>query len=145
MSEIIIRPAQPGDGAAMAAYVERLVAEKLDTILLDRTFTAEEEEAVIALYQAREHFLFLLAMDGERVVGMLDIRSGERAGNRHAGSFGMGVDRDYRGQGLGRRLLERAIAEAKSWPDFCRLELGVTPWNTRAIELYRSLGFVLEG
>jgi putative acetyltransferase len=145
MSQIIIRPARPGDGAAMSAYVSRLVAEQLDTILLNHEFTPAEEEETIRRYEQAEHHIFLLALDGQRVVGMLDIHGHEHPAKRHWGQFGMSVDRDYRGQGLGRRLLERAIAEAKSWPDFCRLELGVTPWNTRAIELYRSLGFELEG
>lgn len=145
MSEIIIRPAAPGDGSAMSAYVSRLVAEKLDTILLNHEISPDEEEDTIRRYQRLDHHVFLLAFDGERVVGMLDVHGHEHPAKRHWGVFGMSVDADYRGSGLGRRLLERAIAEAKSWPGFCRLELGVTPWNERAIELYRSLGFVLEG
>ena len=73
-----------------------------------------------------------------------EVRRHEREALRHSGAFGMSVDQAYRGQGIGRRLLEHGIAEARSWPGFCRLELGVTPWNVRAIALYESLGFVLE-
>ena len=145
MTGIFIRPAEPGDGVAMSDYVSRLVAEKLDTILLNHEISPAEEEETIRRFAADEHSVFLLALDGERVVGMLDIRGHEHPAKRHWGVFGMSVDASYRGQGVGRRLLERGIAEARSWPGFCRLELGVTPWNTRAIELYERLGFVHEG
>ena len=144
MSGIVIQAAEPGDGAAMSAYIERLVAEKLDTIPLNRVISPQEEEDWIALFRDKDRAIMLLAWDGRRVVGMLDIQSDDRAALQHAGKFGMSVDQDYRGRGIGRRLLERGIAEARSWPGFCRLELGVTPWNTRAIELYNSLGFVHE-
>ena len=68
--DIDIRPARPGDGAAMADYTVRLVSEKLDTILLNRFMSEEEEEAVIAFYQANERNIFLLALDGEFIAGI---------------------------------------------------------------------------
>ncbi len=143
-AEISIRPAVPGDGLAMSAYVARLVGEGLDTILLNRLISPEEEEEWIGYFASPERGVMLLAWAGERVVGMIDIRRNERAALSHSGAFGMSVDSAWRGRGVGRRLLKRAIAEARSWPGFCRLELGVTPWNVRAIALYESLGFVLE-
>ncbi len=128
----------------MSDYVARLVGEKLDTILLNRLISPAEEEDWIGFFSSPDRGVMLLAWDGERVVGMIDVRRNEREALRHSGAFGMSVDQAYRGQGIGRRLLEHGIAEARSWPGFCRLELGVTPWNVRAIALYESLGFVLE-
>ncbi len=141
---IEIRRAAHEDAQAMADYTAALVAEKLDTILLEKAYSREEEERVLA-ERAAVGGVFLLAMDAGRAVGMCDIQRGTRIGNRHAGSLGLGVLATYRGQGIGRRLMEAAIAEAKGWDGFCRIELGVTPWNAPAIALYESLGFKLEG
>jgi RimJ/RimL family protein N-acetyltransferase len=141
---IEIRRAQPEDAAAMAAYTEALVDEKLDTILLETPYTAEEELRFLEDYEAMGG-IFLLALDGRRVVGMCDMRRGTRTGNRHMGVLGLGVLAGYRGQGIGRRLMERLIAEARAIEGFCRIELGVTPWNAGAIALYESLGFQQEG
>ena len=143
--DIVIREARAGDGAALSAYVDGLLAERLDTITLHRGFTAEEEEAMIARMAAAEHSVVLLAFDGDQVVGMLDVRGGDRPATRHAASFGMSVRAGYRGRGIGRRLLEAAIAKARGWPGLCRLEMHVAPWNAGAIALYESCGFVLEG
>jgi ribosomal protein S18 acetylase RimI-like enzyme len=141
---IDIRSAGRGDAQAMAEYTELLVAEKLDTILLDKSYTPADEEKMLAEYETSGS-VFLLALEGARVVGMADLRRGARTGNHHLGVLGMGVLSTYRGQGIGRRLITQMIEEARAMPGLCRIELGVTPWNTPAIALYESLGFVLEG
>jgi RimJ/RimL family protein N-acetyltransferase len=139
-----VRKARLEDAQAMADYTAALVAEKLDTILLDRPYSREEEERLLNACGETGGF-FLLAVEGRRVVGMCDLQRGARRGNRHTGVLAMGVLAPYRGQGIGRRLLAAAIEEARRWEGFCRIELGVTPWNTPAIRLYESLGFVREG
>jgi RimJ/RimL family protein N-acetyltransferase len=128
----------------MADFTQAIVAERLDTILLDQPYTREEEERFLADYKANGS-VFFLAFDGKRAVGMADIRRGTRPGNRHMGILGMSVLAGYRGQGIGRRLLTAVIDETRRWDGFCRIELGVTPWNTGAIALYEKMGFRHEG
>lgn len=144
MDGVVIRRAELSDAAAMSAYVDALLAEGLDTIGLNRSISIAEEEVFIAKANAAERAFFLLALENGSVVGMLDLAAGERSHNRHAARMGMSVARDWRGKGLGRRLLETAIAEARRWDGFCRIELDVVPWNAPAIALYESLGFVHE-
>ena len=58
--------------------------------------------------------------------------------------IGIAVAAHARGQGLGQRLLERAIAFAREkGADY--VNLFVDPANTRAIALYRRMGFVEAG
>jgi RimJ/RimL family protein N-acetyltransferase len=143
--EVVLRRAEIADAAAMSAFVGEMVAERLDTIALDRVISPEEEADYLRKVEAAERAFFMLALEGERVVGMLDIWAGGRANDRHAGRLGMSVARDWRGRGVGRRLMQAAIAEARKWDGFRRIELDVVSWNAPAIALYESLGFVVEG
>jgi len=79
------------------------------------------------------------------MVGLVGIVGGQSDFDRHQGTPGISVARGWRGQGLGRALMEGAIAEARSGPGFCRIELICVTWNTNAIALYESLGFTIEG
>ncbi len=141
---VVIRRADLSDAAAMSVYVDGLKAEGLDTIGLNRSISIAEEEDFIAKANAAERAFFLLAFDGGSVVGILDLAAGQRHHDRHGARIGMSVARDWRGKGVGRRLLETAIDEVRNWPGFCRIELEVVPWNAPAIALYESVGFVHE-
>jgi len=80
----------------------------------------------------------------ERVVGWCDIVRVPMEGFNHTGRLGMGLLGPYRGQGIGRRLAEAAIAAAKD-SGMTRIELEVMASNQNAIRLYEKLGFVHEG
>ena len=85
-----------------------------------------------------------LAVDGKRVVGWCDIIPRRGLDFAHSGGLGMGVHKDYRGQGIGIRLLNDTIDAAKEF-GLERVELEVYTSNTRAIRLYLKRGFVVEG
>ena len=121
-----------------------LADENLDTVSGIRPTTAEEVEFVEKAAKNGRAF-FLIALDADEVIGVLDLWAGEKPINRHAGQLGTSVLAPYRRKGIGRRLLDSAIREAKTWPGFCRIELQVVPWNEPAIRLYESVGFTREG
>lgn len=56
----------------------------------------------------------------------------------------IGVARAWRGQGLGRALLEEALAQARAWQRE-RLLLEVRAGNHAAIRLYEAAGFCVDG
>ncbi|MCU0454465.1 MAG: GNAT family N-acetyltransferase [Bacteroidetes bacterium] len=85
-----------------------------------------------------------VALDDERVVGWIDINVNTLPGFTHSGRLGMGLLPAYRGRGLGRRLLESALAAAKLI-GLKRIELQVFASNGPAIKLYERAGFVHEG
>jgi ribosomal protein S18 acetylase RimI-like enzyme len=78
------------------------------------------------------------------VVGWCDIVRNPVEGFRHVGRLGMGLLPDYRGQGLGKRLMVETIRAARL-AGIERVELEVFASNERAVALYRKLGFVTEG
>lgn len=78
------------------------------------------------------------------LAGWCDIVRKQRDGFRHVGYLGMGLLAEYRGQGLGERLMRTTIDAAVAM-GMERIELEVFDTNARAIALYRKLGFELEG
>ena len=56
------------------------------------------------------------------------------------------VDPDHQGQGVGKALFQALLGEVReNRKDILRIELIARESNTKAIEFYQSLGFVIEG
>lgn len=85
-----------------------------------------------------------VALAGGEVVGWCDISPKTREGFRHCGHLGIGVHDDFRGQGVGTRLLAATVEKARA-QGLERIELEVFASNTDAIRLYERQGFALEG
>jgi RimJ/RimL family protein N-acetyltransferase len=79
------------------------------------------------------------------VIGWCDIiRRDNRPVYSHVGVLGMGILKPWRGKGVGRALLQAALAQA--WESgFTRVELTVREDNPAAIALYEAFGFAVEG
>jgi ribosomal protein S18 acetylase RimI-like enzyme len=84
--------------------------------------------------QGRPQFAAL--SDGE-VVGWCDVLPKGRPIYAHSGVLGMGLLPTFRGQGIGRRLLQRTLDAARA-AGLSRIELTVREENANAIGLYRS-------
>lgn len=84
-----------------------------------------------------------LAPDG-RIAGHVDLRARPEKASAHRALLGMGVQRDFRRQGLGAALLAVATAWAESehldW-----IDLEVLSVNAPARRLYASAGFTQVG
>lgn len=86
----------------------------------------------------------IVALDNDKVIGWCDICSLDRPVFAHCGMLGLAVLKAYRGQGLGKALMQKALTLAKA-KGLSRIELTVYQTNTNAIQLYEQFGFVLEG
>ncbi len=80
----------------------------------------------------------LFAKDGRKIAGVVAMRPLEDAGA--AEMKRLYVREDWRGQGLGRELVERIIAHARA-QGYTALRLDTVPQLEAAIALYLDLGF----
>lgn len=87
---------------------------------------------------------YVALVGGSAVVGWCDIIPDSHPGFEHSGRLGVGVLLAHRRQGIGRRLVSTAIDGARAF-GLTRVELEVFFSNEPAIQLYRALGFELEG
>ena len=142
-----IRRATIDDAEAILAHL-RAAGGETDFL----TFGAEgpdrsvaDERASIRLTAASDNRFHILAERDGVVIGNITFFAGSRPRLRHVGEFGISVLREAWGLGLGRRMLEMLIDWARRGGVIRKVNLGVSPGNTRAIALYESLGFAIEG
>jgi RimJ/RimL family protein N-acetyltransferase len=142
-----IRHAQPGDAAAILAYLRQMGSETgfvtfgAEGIPMDE----EAEAAHIGRVNEADNAIFLLAMADGGIIGALTFNGGNRSRTRHVGEFGVSVLRAWWGRGVARALLEQMLAWARASGVVRKINLRVRVDNTRAIALYERLGFVHEG
>ena len=92
----------------------------------------------------RNGFIQDWALASDRVVGFALIMPSQMFGLGHSAELAMGVHRDFRRRGIGRRLMDGVIE--KAWQSGLeRIELIVWSDNRPAIDLYEKLGFQHEG
>ena len=86
------------------------------------------------------------AFEGATLVGIAGFRREAEAKKRHKGViWGMYVPQELRGKGIGKALLQAAIAYAKTLPDLEQINLSVVLTSTQARQLFLSLGFQTYG
>jgi RimJ/RimL family protein N-acetyltransferase len=141
--EFTIRPATADDAAALVALRDAVAAEGIWVAAEPGERTVLEESLAMAGLLAHGGLGLVAELEG-RVAGQLAVHRRQGRYEAHRGDLSITVARDLREQGLGRALVETAIDWARA-VRLGKLTLGVFPGNTRAIALYRSVGFVEEG
>ena len=87
----------------------------------------------------------LLAIVDGKVVGMAGFNAiGSKYKVRQRAEFGITVSKNYWGQGIGKAIMNACIECARA-AGYIQLALDVVADNTRAIELYKKLGFIEFG
>jgi RimJ/RimL family protein N-acetyltransferase len=76
---------------------------------------------------------------------MAHIVRGKFEKNRHVGSLGITILKDFRRIGIGTAMMVRLIEWAKKQEDLEKISLTVFSTNKAAINLYGKFGFKIEG
>ena len=139
--EIKVRRAEPEDYEALRRVFDgpRAVAGTLQLPLP----SAEMWRKRLSELRKGEYSL-VACVDGE-VVGELSLWTHDNPRLKHAGSIGMAVRDDRRGEGIGTALMRAALDLADNWLNLTRIELHVYTDNEAGIALYRKFGFEIEG
>jgi len=119
----------------------------LDAVARERkwlAFLVAPPIEVVREFTARNAPIQFLALHGGEVVGWCDVIRNPLDGFRHSGSLGMGLLPEFRGRGVGHKLLQETVAAAHA-AGVARIELTVLASNQAAIRLYERHGFAHEG
>ena len=142
MRDVVIRPIALADVEQFNRITDAVFRER-EYMAFVEGFPIDECAAFVARNQRLGNPQFV-ADDAGRIVGWVDIQRETRPIHAHVGQLGIGVLPEYRGRGIGERLMRAALDAARA-AGFEKIELNVYGRNTRATALYRKLGFVHEG
>lgn len=148
MDNFLIREARPEDAEALLTFLrERLAEPEIVGPLTPTEFTVtlDEERALIEWYAETDNSVVLLGLIDDKIVGELNLKGGRLAAMRHSAFLGMSVSKEWRGIGIGQRLLAHSVAWARVNPVLTRIELGVYASNAAAFHIYKKAGFEVEG
>jgi putative acetyltransferase len=131
---VIVRAASAADGPAIRALIESVLVEH--GLLPDPSGIDADLVDVVASYHDRGGVFDVVEDEGVVVgtMGLLPLGEGTCELRK------MYLAPTARGKGVGRTLLERAIAEARR-RGFARMELETAAPLKRAMELYERFGF----
>jgi ribosomal protein S18 acetylase RimI-like enzyme len=116
----------------------RLEALKSDPIAFSSSY---EEELTLTkeIWQGRVRNA-LFALKNSELVGMVAIVLNDRVKTKHiAHIFSVYVKKEYRNQGIGTKLIARAIEYAEESKDISKIKVSVNPEQSFAMRLYEKM------
>ena len=105
----------------------------------------EKESALIESYEKSENSIFLIAEINGEFIGNIDLTGSKRSKMNHTGMIGMGINEQWRNQGLGSILIQSVINWAKTKSAIQIIWLDVYATNEIGYSLYKKMGFQVSG
>ncbi len=139
---VAIVPLTPGDIESFHHALDIVARERKYLSMLEAPPLEQTLQFVTGCIERGDPRFVALVRD--EVVGWCDITRQDWPIHAHRGTLGMGIVPAYRGRGLGRKLINATLAQARK-AGFVRIELSVHSDNAHAISLYDKAGFVREG
>ena len=139
-SQLNIRPAAEADRDAIWDIFHEVVAAG-DTYAFDPGML--REEALAYWFEAGTHTY--VAESDRRVVGTYILRANQAGPGAHVANAAYMVAKDARGLGVGRKMAEHSLSEARRL-GFRAMQFNfVVSTNASAIHLWQQLGFKIVG
>ena len=146
--EIVVRYPEMGDLEEMLAFINNLSDEKTFVRYQGEHETVESEKKYLegrlkAIKDKKA--IHLLVFCKNKLIGASDIHMMDKT-EKHIGVLGISIAKNFRGEGVGKILMNLVEEEAKKkLPDLKMITLGVYSPNTVARDMYKKIGFVEYG
>jgi L-phenylalanine/L-methionine N-acetyltransferase len=141
-SQVRIRQGYESDAASVCEAVKAIASEKWHLATVDGFSFEQTREFLKRVVDGS--LPQVIALVDDKVVGFCDILPNTAKGFTHVGRLGMGVLLEWRGRGIGRRMLDVCLSRART-SGIEKVELEVFSDNVAAVRLYDSFGFTQEG
>jgi RimJ/RimL family protein N-acetyltransferase len=144
---VTFRPAQIKDAVSLLKLNKEIIREGPYMLheIDEYKATVNSERNQVRKLNKSPSKIYIVAEVNNKVIGYLTFQNGSLRRNVHAGFLSMFIKKNYRGKGIGRLLLSELIKWAELNPTVEKLSLAVFSNNSRAIALYKKMGFIQEG
>lgn len=144
--KIIIRDIIPDDAEKMLEYLKIIGGETPFLTFGEEglPITIEKEREIIKQNNEDKNSYFLCVDKDGEIVASVNVRWPSKKRLKHSAEFGISVKKKYWRMGIGKLLLEEIINICRE-NGIRKLNLKVIEGNERAMSLYKSFGFVIEG
>ena len=143
-TEFVFRYPEKSDLRELWRYINALSQEQTFISFRGEKITLEEEKKYLNNWLeqiAKKQKVHILVFDAGHLVGAASVDMGVRV-EKHIGSLAIALAKEYRGQGLGKLLMNTVIDEAiKELKDLEIIRLTVYAQNKVAQGLYKKFGF----
>jgi acetyltransferase, GNAT family len=145
--DLLLREAEASDASILIDFLNQ-IGQESDYTTLDETGMLMNPEQVAAFLEQQASLpnrISIVAFLNEELAGLVSITADSYKRVAHIGDVFVAVKKAFWNQGLGRILMEEVIDWATESDIIRKLALSVQVRNKRAIHLYKSLGFEIEG
>ena len=146
--EIKFRYPTIDDAEILKNYINKISAEQSFLLLQGFQNTLESETNWLKdkLEKiSKNQCVYLCGFNNDQLVACAEVELGIEA-KSHVGNFGISVALEFRGQGIGEKLMELTFSESiKKLTEIKIIDLEVFGQNQIAQNLYRKLGFIEYG
>ena len=142
--ELIIRHVIAEDLEKLLEYINTLSKEKTFIRFQGEQLTQEEEKKYLDDYFKKHKegkAIYLVAFCNKALIGICDVHLEDKISS-HVGIFGITVKKEFRGEGIGKILMDLTIKEAqKNLKGLQIITLGVFSNNPLAKAIYEKFDF----
>jgi phosphinothricin acetyltransferase len=146
MSAIALRPATPADAAAICQIYNQGIEDRIATLETELRTPQERGQWLAARGPKHPVYVAIAKDDGDETIvgwGSLNVYNA-RPAYQYVADFSVYIERGWRGKGVGRRLLEHLIEQARAL-GYHKMMLSTFPFNATGVALYERLGFTRVG
>ncbi len=142
--DFVIKYPQLSDANELHRYINELSKEKTFVSFQGEEISLEDEieyvKSSLKKIEDKKSVQLVVKSQG-KIVGVSGIDSKSRV-NSHVGVFGISVTKDFRGRGIGKKLIESVLKETETNLTHLKIiHLECFASNETACNLYKSVGF----
>jgi RimJ/RimL family protein N-acetyltransferase len=142
---MVIRPIEVRDAENFIDLIKRI--DESGFMMYEpgeRKITVEQQRKIIEKFLSDKNSIIFVAEVENKLTGFLTALGSNLKRNQHSAYLVLGVSEEHQGLGIATKLFHHVFEWAKE-VGISRLSLTVIKDNIKAIQLYKKMGFILEG